>query len=1193
MGQQRKRVAVAAALVGAVAAWSAPAVAHALGAGSAFAERLNRKFIDPDRVYSSDIRWWLGEASNTDESLLEEVQALYDGGFRGVELAMMNDAGAPDATYAYGSAMWTHKWNLLMNKLLDLGMGVYLTSGTNWNTSNVPGLDPDSQSAMQNLTLGTSTVQAGQSLTALPAPAANARRAGAKFVTAYAYKVTSGNTVDPNSFVNLPAAQGADVWTQNVNWTAPGEGTYRVFALWTQGTYQASSPSTLPAYATNYFDERGVQALREYWEDHYLSDPALVEKFKQGDVQLFMDSLEMSTGTGGITWWAEDMKQEFQRRKGYDITPHLFLIAGVNASVSTPYHSVGTTGTYRLDGAEQRRQRIVNDYQDVLTQLYNERMLKPLKEWLNSVGIKTRGQISYGRPLEISEPGMYFDYPEAENFNQYNQVDIFRLWTGGAKLENKVLSTETGAELAYNGTRQTNLQDAYAAFAAGYQRHIWHIWGAGYGYGSFQWPGFIAAGFLSNFQYWGTRNPESAGYDEFNAHIGRVQQLMQTGKSRTDVGFLHQNWTQGVRFGGGTGSNNTQMHWQLAHQGVYYRSVELQDNGYTYDYFSPRFLFDDDVSFNEQTKTIEKAGYKAVVIYQNWLDLEGAERIRDWAQKGLKVVILGNAATQTPYNDGKDAELAAVMAELKSLPTVRTATVADAPADYFGPEPGGYDDNVLEKLQELGVDPYAGYARPNEQLLTQTREDAEGNRYLYVYNYEDGSYRDKSLRPEIRTAPNPGTNIKTDVKMDGRFVPYAIDAWTGEATELADYRWEHGKTVVAIDLDFNDIALLAFEKVDAPKLRVVSHNADSARAIPNGVTVRSTASKTVTAQLSNGVQLSRNVTVPAPYDITDWDLTVESWRPNATAGDLVRTETIEGVTTVNRKTSTVKTPIDVELDTLKTWDQIPEVGRGVSGTGHYEASFDWDATKASGAYLDFGDKVEASMEVWINGRKVGGQVSTHPTKVKRDVAPFTGKELFTGGINSTHPVADVSRYLVHGRNRIVIDYHSALVNVQLDRGIVNPTPNYRSWWGYDLDYLPFGPKQARLVPFVDVGYASTTTDGTVGGSVPATLSLSLAAPKPFEPFVPGVDRTYETSTTANVISTAGDAALTVDGGRLANGSFTLSEPLQVAFSKASWTAPVSNDPVTVTFKQHIGRTEPLRTGNYSKTLTFTLSTTTP
>ena len=89
-------------------------------------------------------------------------------------------------------------------------------------------------------------------------------------------------------------------------------------------------------------------------------------------------------------------------------------------------------------------------------------------------------------------------------------------------------------------------------------------------------------------------------------------------------------------------------------------------------------------------------------------------------------------------------------------------------------------------------------------------------------------------------------------------------------------------------------------------------------------------------------------------------------------------------------------------------------------------------------------------------------------------------------------------------------------------------------------------------------------------------------------------KTYEASTTANVVSTAGDATLSVsDLGHLANGAFELPQPLQVALSKATWSAPVSNDAVTIAFKQDIGAGDALRTGTYSKTLTFTLSTTTP
>jgi len=118
--------------------------------------------------------------------------------------------------------------------------------------------------------------------------------------------------------------------------------------------------------------------------------------------------------------------------------------------------------------------------------------------------------------------------------------------------------------------------------------------------------------------------------------------------------------------------------------------------------------------------------------------------------------------------------------------------------------------------------------------------------------------------------------------------------------------------------------------------------------------------------------------------------------------------------------------------------------------------------------------------------------------------------------------------------------------------------------------------------------------GDVGGTVPATLALTVGGPASFGAFAPGVDREYVATAPANVISTAGNAALSVsDPGYLANGTFSLAEALRVELSKAAWTAPVSNDPVTITFRQHIAATQPLRTGSYSRTLTFTLSTTAP
>jgi arylsulfatase A-like enzyme len=136
--------------------------------------------------------------------------------------------------------------------------------------------------------------------------------------------------------------------------------------------------------------------------------------------------------------------------------------------------------------------------------------------------------------------------------------------------------------------------------------------------------------------------------------------------------------------------------------------------------------------------------------------------------------------------------------------------------------------------------------------------------------------------------------------------------------------------------------------------------------------------------------------------------------------------------------------------------------------------------------------------------------------------------------------------------------------------------------------------------YIDKAWADDTQPfdahgaGEAGGSVPATLGLVLGAPASFGAFTPGVGKDYTAQTTATVTSTAGDATLAVsDPGHLANGAFSLPSPLVVELPTASWTGPVSNDAVLVGFKQHIDSGDALRTGSYSKTLTFTLSTTKP
>jgi beta-glucosidase len=157
----------------------------------------------------------------------------------------------------------------------------------------------------------------------------------------------------------------------------------------------------------------------------------------------------------------------------------------------------------------------------------------------------------------------------------------------------------------------------------------------------------------------------------------------------------------------------------------------------------------------------------------------------------------------------------------------------------------------------------------------------------------------------------------------------------------------------------------------------------------------------------------------------------------------------------------------------------------------------------------------------------------------------------------------------------------------------------------DAEHLLYtGDLQGAIAKLSQVALTSVSTPGGVGGTVPATLSLTVGSNVSFGAFTPGVTRDYMATTTANVISTAGDATLSVSDpsatatGHLLNGAFSLAEPLRVAGSPLpatvkTYTGPVSNDPVTIEFAQLIKATDPLRTGTYSKTLTFTLSTTSP
>ena len=146
--------------------------------------------------------------------------------------------------------------------------------------------------------------------------------------------------------------------------------------------------------------------------------------------------------------------------------------------------------------------------------------------------------------------------------------------------------------------------------------------------------------------------------------------------------------------------------------------------------------------------------------------------------------------------------------------------------------------------------------------------------------------------------------------------------------------------------------------------------------------------------------------------------------------------------------------------------------------------------------------------------------------------------------------------------------------------------------------------------------SASDAGGDVGGSVPDVLAIVIGPAASLGQFLLAVTGDYTADLPATITSTMGNATLTatdpsvIATGHLLNGNYVLAQPLQIRATDAAnsatsfgpltapatlltWNGPISTDNVTVSFKQPIAATDALRSGQYAKTVVFTLSSTNP
>lgn len=209
-----------------------------------------------------------------------------------------------------------------------------------------------------------------------------------------AYKMNADSTLLENSATDLIGK----VKNKRLEWNSP-EGTWAIVHVYTikkDPSYDPMHPLSGKTYVKHFFQK---------FEDRFPEDS------KNGLNFFFSDELNFQLGN---LIWNEYFQQEFIKRKGYDIVPHLAAL----------YEDLGDlTPKYRLD------------YNDVMVSLSEENFFKPVYDWHEERGL-IYGCDHGGRGLDVTEFGDYF---RTQKWNQGPGCDQSHLQKNVIK--NKVASS--------------------------------------------------------------------------------------------------------------------------------------------------------------------------------------------------------------------------------------------------------------------------------------------------------------------------------------------------------------------------------------------------------------------------------------------------------------------------------------------------------------------------------------------------------------------------------------------------------------------------------------------------------------------------------------------------------------------------------------------------------------------------------
>lgn len=544
------------------------------------------------------VRWWWFGGAVTDDELAREIRAMKAGGFGGFEIQpvypLAIDGQIPGVNNTpYLSEAFLEHIAFANTTGRAEGMRVDVTLGSGWPFGG-PWIKPDQ--ASKAIKLDQIPVPANATGADVPA--------GLAVVAAFL-----GD--------DMAHAQPVEV-AQGRFTTAPVDHDRTLFVVIQAPTGQQVKRPTVGAEG-NVLDHMDAAAVQTHLDT--VGTPLLKAFGDTPPYAVFSDSLEVYGAN-----WTDDLLPEFQKRRGYDLKPHLLA----------------------LFQGDPQSAAIRRDWGLTLNELVEERYLSPINSWAIAHHTKFRAQV-YGTPPVTMSSNRLVALPEGEN-PDWRKFTTMR-WASSANhaYGNVVTSAESWTWLHAGAFRATPLDikaEADTLILSGVNQFVAHGWP----YSPPQvpepgWAFYAAAVFNDHNPWWGVM-------PDVTAYLQRVSFLMRQGKPEADIAvYLPQDDALAEMKPGQATINGAMERFVTADL-----TAQILDAGYAFDYVDAESIKEKGVQ------------HKVLILpHVSRLSPETAQRIADFAKAGGRVIAVDHLPDSGAGFSSLEADTATVKAFSNTL----------------------------------------------------------------------------------------------------------------------------------------------------------------------------------------------------------------------------------------------------------------------------------------------------------------------------------------------------------------------------------------------------------------------------------------------------------------------------------------------------------------------------------------------